>query len=1369
MRAPEVESNRNGHGRMDSTSISILWQDVFLIEASGYFDREFYARNNADVCAFGMDALEHFCIYGWSEGRDPSPFFSVKFYMQYYDDVAKERLNPLAHYIRYGKSEGRFANQHDRDVDLIVNSGFFNEEYYKSMNADLDWESINPLEHFYCIGWREARDPGPDFQVAFYISCYKDVEELDVNPLVHYLLVGMNESRVPSRAQAEKRIIAESGYFNRDYYLEDNKDVRDSDVDALDHFYKVGAYEFRNPSRDFDTKRYVSENTSVLDSGINPLLHYIMNKADDEDSKYQVAPQIEVNSNLIFQAGDGDMALRGAEYLASYASVGEQTGYENETNAFLPTLGTKIIAFYLPQFHPFPENDRFWGKGFTEWTNVTKAKPLYRGHYQPRLPGELGFYDTRIKDVLKRQIELAKQNGISGFCFHHYFFGGKKIMRVPYNHILKNKDLDIPFCLHWANEPWTARFDGWDNQGKLLLEQNHSAEDDVAFIHDIKDALRDDRYIRINGRPLLLVYRPGIFNDMRATVARWRDTCQELGIDDPFVVMAETDFDTIVDPNYYGLDASVEFPPHGYARYLPDISGSMALYDRTFAGNIWDYRALVDASLARKRPDYTLFRCVVPDWDCTARRKDSCLYAHASPAEYERWLKGILDRTSRDLPEGARFVFVNAWNEWAEGAHLEPDRRNGYAYLNATSRALRAHAHLPRTMDLPKAGKLLIVSHDTCLGGAQYVCLHLMRWLCRYTSWDVRHVAICGGPLLDDFKNICPTVVLDELGIDFDDSTSLLKAVDKFCEGKPDVILANSVASGVLLKTLAAWDIPIVTHIHELQKSIEFYASDYIDDVIKYSAHFLSVSRPVSLNLKSTYGVPEEKISLVYEFIQPSMEPPSQRCRDEARARLGIEPGTTLLLGCGVGLFWRKGADIFIDVARHLRAMGRSNLKLLWLGALDTDQRHETYGHWDDIVRAVQREDLTDLVEFVGTKTDVDDYFMAADIFLLPSREDPFPLVVLQAANNACPTLCFEGGGGMPDFVEMDAGAVLPLGDAKAMALAAVELIDNPVERRKRGLAARNKFIQRHTVDRAAYEILDVLRKISGLSPAVSVVVPNYNKIDYLRARLDSIFNQTFRDFELLLLDDASTDGSESIISEYVDHPAVKIFTNTDNVGVFAQWRKGMLLARSDIIWIAEADDVCEPEFLATLLPAFSAPEVRLAYSQSIALDGESCPLFDYRETSYLRDISPTRWDTSYICDAETEVREALAFRNTIPNISAALFRKFNFESWYDKAQEMRLTGDWLFYLHAIKGGLVAYTPQTLNFHRRHEDTCSHRTKNDKLRFYETAYCQGFACNSYPVDSEVHGKVLRLARELWEELCLPDDEYEQAVACCFFM
>lgn len=481
-----------------------------------------------------------------------------------------------------------------------------------------------------------------------------------------------------------KQLITRSGLFDLEYYLNSRPEMDLSGLDPIIHYLLYGRFKGKVPGLDFIKVFFVETGTINNQARFN-ILHWIFQKRNQFRmlSPKTIIDAVRNERPIVQNEARFDIH----ELYQAYQMPETNPVFEYEDQEIIPYSSLKLIAFYLPQYYPFDENDRFWGKGFTEWTNVSKARPFFKEHLQPRLPGELGFYDLRIKDVLKRQVDLAKQHGIYGFCLHHYFFQGRSLMRVPLNHLLNDKNIDFPFCLHWANESWSTKFDGYGHEGGLLIEQRHSPEDDLAFFKDIEPALNDKRYIRIDGKPLLMVYRPGIFPDINATTARWRNCAAKSRIGDLFLVMIQTGFEALLDPRKYGFDAAAEFPPHRTRNI--SIKHLYNVYDPDILASICSYQEVMKGSFERVKPEYTLFRGIFPNWDNTPRIKNSIIYQGSEPLLYQQWLESLGAYTIRNLPQSRQILFINAWNEWAEGAYLEPDRHFGYAYLNATSRALK--------------------------------------------------------------------------------------------------------------------------------------------------------------------------------------------------------------------------------------------------------------------------------------------------------------------------------------------------------------------------------------------------------------------------------------------------------------------------------------------------------------------------------------------------------------------------------------------------------------------------------------------------------------------------------------------------------
>ncbi len=345
----------------------------------------------------------------------------------------------------------------------------------------------------------------------------------------------------------------------------------------------------------------------------------------------------------------------------------------------------RFVSFYLPQFHPIEQNDLWWGPGFTEWTNVAKAQPSWLGHYQPRLPADLGFYDLRVPETLQAQWRLASRYGIDAFCYYYYWFGGQRLLDRPLQALLDKQSRVHPFCICWANENWTRRWDGQEKD--VLIAQEHSPRDDIEVIRDIARYMQHPAYLRVRGRPLLLVYRVDLFPDFRETAERWRSECLRMGIGEIELVMVESFLFAGLggNPSRFGCDAVVEYPAH----HIPDTTEPGGpLLNSAFSGGVANYAETAVRKATRAHPGFKLYRSVMPGFDNTARRRNNpFVLENATPGAFQAWLEAAIAATKRDLQGDDRLVFINAWNEWGESAYVEPDQRFGHTYLEAIRNA----------------------------------------------------------------------------------------------------------------------------------------------------------------------------------------------------------------------------------------------------------------------------------------------------------------------------------------------------------------------------------------------------------------------------------------------------------------------------------------------------------------------------------------------------------------------------------------------------------------------------------------------------------------------------------------------------------
>lgn len=362
------------------------------------------------------------------------------------------------------------------------------------------------------------------------------------------------------------------------------------------------------------------------------------------------------------------------------------------------------IAIYLPQFHPIPENDEWWGKGFTEWTNVTKGRPRFRGHYQPHLPADLGFYDLRLEESRMAQEALAKEFNIHGFCYYHYWFNGKRLLHEPLDRKLKNPKEDLPFMMCWANENWTRAWDGSENN--ILLKQNYNKEDDRKHIKFLIPIFEDERYIKVNGKPFFIFYKPSLFPNMSKTLEIFREEAKMAGLELYLCWFERSLGWTLDDAKDIGFDAAIEFQPLSKT-YNDFFKHKSKIYKKLTISNIIrkskslknklieiisnhkekstriiDYEEFINFDLTNADYGAKVYPGINPMWDNSSRRvnQKATVFKNSTPELFKKWYQGKYNHFE-PFSEEENFIFINAWNEWAEGNHLEPCQKWGKRYL----------------------------------------------------------------------------------------------------------------------------------------------------------------------------------------------------------------------------------------------------------------------------------------------------------------------------------------------------------------------------------------------------------------------------------------------------------------------------------------------------------------------------------------------------------------------------------------------------------------------------------------------------------------------------------------------------------------
>lgn len=1025
---------------------------------------------------------------------------------------------------------------------------------------------------------------------------------------------------------------------------------------------------------------------------------------------YEIKEYLRINKKI----KTTDFRDHSIESISEYVPI-------SETHIDFTEDDIKLIAFYLPQYHPIPENDKFWGKGFTDWRNVAKAIPQFKGHYQPKLPDELGFYDLRIFDVLKRQTELAKQYGVNGFCFHYYWFNGKKLLEKPLNQFLAHPEINFNFCICWANENWTRRWDGLENE--ILIAQTHSIENDIAFIKDMEPLFRDPRYIRIDGKPVLIVYRITLLPDPKKTAELWREYCIEQGIGEIYLIAAQGF--GFSDPRPYGFDAAVEFPPHTMHN-TKKITNGMKILNPKFTGSILDYEEYVKSKTYLQPQEYTLFKTVSPGWDNTARRlNNAAIFFGSNPETYKEWLSNVARLSKKEHAKDERIVFINAWNEWAEGAYLEPDMKYGYGYLQATSEVVQ-----DCRSDYIENRKIIFVSHDAHCHGAQMLSLNIIKLLKNVFHYDIYLMLKSGGRLESEFAKYSTVFNLER---DFASREKLEDLVDTLRNKGTDIAICNTVVSGDLIELFYAQDIKTLSLIHELPGVIQQYKMEENANIIaQYADTIIFPSEFVKSKFATLVTLDDNKCKIAPQglYLKNNFKNRKEDARLALRKLLSIPSDSKIVLAVGYADF-RKGPDLFAQIGKNI-VDSDSTTYFIWVG-------NEDKTFTKNIISDIKKFGLKNNIRFVGLQKDVGMFYAGADIYLMTSREDPFPSTILEAMDMEVPVIGFDGAGGFKDIITKNTGILVPYLDIDEMTNATTLLLNDDTLRDDLGKNAAELISRKYNFADYVYLLLTLLRHEYK---KVSVVIPNYNYGRYLDERFNTIIDQNYPVYEIIFLDDCSSDNSIEIAKKYASNCTIpiEIISNDVNSGsVSKQWAKGIATARGDYVWIAEADDLCEKSFLQKVMAGFIDDNVVLSYSQSKQID-EDGHLIDSDYLKYTNEINENKWIKKYSREGIQEICDTLAVKNTIPNVSAVVFKKYEISEILDEIIQYKIAGDWFFYVWLLQKGNISFNPESLNCHRRHDKGVT-ISENTQKHFDEILKMQEYIRDNFDISDTTINKV----------------------------